>query len=305
MLGFYQESVVHPVILFGIPILIWGSTWYVITFQLGTVPPEISVFYRFLLASAVAWATVWIGKQKTRIPWKDHPVLVAQGLFMFCLNYILTYHSEKYVVSGLVAVLFTLLLYFNMIGHWVFFRVRPSRLTWAAGALGAVGLYFIFRDQISIEHVQSSQNWWWGVGIGVVATGCASAGNMVATLYRPRNIPIFKGSAWAMAYGTVWTLLISLYLGHPFDVPHSWTYWSSMVYLAVPGTILSFYFYLKLIHERGPTQAGYTSVMVPVMALIVSSVFEGLVWTTSLIVGSVLIFLGQLLMLRGKKLGNQ
>ena len=281
--------------LFGIPTLIWGSTWLVITGQLGRAPIETSVFYRFVIAAACGFALCGWKKESLRFAKKDHLVLAGQGLFMFCLNYILTYYSEQYVTSGIVALLFTFLLYFNMLGQWVFFRVIPDRKIVFAGICGALGLALIFRADI---HWTGTTGW--GIFLGVVATFCASLGNQFASLYKVRSISIFPGSTLAMTYGACWSGLLSLFFGNSFSIPLEKSYLLGLFYLAIPGTLVAFNFYLRLVRDYGATRASYTSVVIPLFALILSGLFEGLTFTLSFFFGILLIGTGQLIVLSPK-----
>lgn len=286
---------VHPVILFLLPTLIWGSTWYAITFQLPAAPPELSVFLRFVIASGSAWLVFPRLQKSRKLEASWHWIFAGQGLFMFCLNYILTYHSEKYLVSALVAVVFTLLLYFNMAGQWLFFRIKPEKSTLGASLLGLGGIFLIFKDEVF--SFEASRDWLWGLLLAILATLSASAGNMFASAGMRRGIPLLQGMKYSMLYGCLWTFLILLLRGTNFSVQWSWLYVGSLVYLAVPGTLVAFGLYLKLLELRGATQAAYTSVMIPLVALLFSSIFEKLSWDSGLILGALLILSGQLLMI--------
>lgn len=291
-------------VLFGLPTLIWGSTWLVITAtQLDVTTPEISVFYRFLVASIVSFGVCLAAKKNLKFSLADHFLLLPQGLFMFCLNYVLTYHAEKYVTSGLVALVFTFLLYFNMAGQKLIFRVAPDRQIIFAAVLGAFGLLTIFWKEAATDLVDRS-TFIKGFALALVATFSASVGNQFASVYKKRNIPVLQGATWAMFYGMLWTGLIALMSGQSFTVKWTLPYTLGLLYLAIPGTILAFNFYLRLVNEMGPTRASYASVVIPVIALIFSSFFENFSWTPQLLFGMVCIGFGQWIVLKSSDKGD-
>jgi drug/metabolite transporter (DMT)-like permease len=281
-------------ILFAIPTLIWGSTWYVILYQFGGVSPEISIFYRFSLAALIAmgWA-VW-KKAPLNYDFSFHRIFILQGLFNFCLNYIFTYHSEKYIASGLVAATFSLLPMFNTIGLRFFFKEKTNLKTFISLFLGVVGLLFIFKDQFQ----DSSEKTLLGIGLGLIATVFASLGNMANVKNTRQNIPIISSVSWGMVYGALFSLIIGLAQGQKLIIDPRPSYWGSLLYLSLFGTVICFFLYFELVKKIGAAKAGYTSIMIPVVALTISSVLENYSWTWTSITGMALCLSGQLMLLR-------
>ncbi len=282
-------------LLFLVPTLIWGSTWIVITFQLGPTPPEISVFYRFVLTTVLALGLCFFKKETLRFSRSHHLTFFFQGLCMFCMNYILTYHAERFLVSGLVAVLFTMLIYVNMFGARFFLNQRASKRTVLGSLVGALGVFFIFHDEILT--FKASKNELLGIGLALFAVGFSSVGNLISARYKEKKIPILPSMTWALVYGSLLTSALCLSKGLSFQIPLTWEYLGALSYLSVFGTIIAFYMYIELIHRIGMVKAAYVTVTTPVIALLLSYFFENLQLNFLMLLGIALCFLGQLLVL--------
>jgi drug/metabolite transporter (DMT)-like permease len=282
-----------PIALFSIPTLIWGSTWLAITFQLGVVSPEASVVYRFALAAILLGAWCMATGRSLRFPLAQHGWFAAQGTFLFGLNYLCVYWAERYVASGLVAVMFSLIVFLNLVGVRVFFATPVNRRTLAGATLGVTGVVVLFWRDFSAGQADAAL----GILFGVGGTVFASIGNMLAVRSQRRAVPLLPGVAWAMGYGALVIALVAQLDGATWSFEATPRYVLSLIYLAVFGSIVAFGTYLTLLGKIGAARAGYVGVAVPVVALLLSTVFEHYEWTLPALIGAGLCVAGNLLVL--------
>lgn len=282
--------------LFAACVAIWGSTWIAITFQLGSVAPELSVFYRFLLASAMLFAWCLARGLPLRFPRREHLWIALQGVLMFSVSYVSVYYAEQYVVSGLVAVGYSASPFLNMVAMRVFYR-SPMTLRVAAGAaLGIVGITLVFWPEFS--HIRADRNVALGAFFTMAAVVLSVFSNMVAHRNHEAGHPVWQTMAWGMLYGALFTLAIALALGRPLSFEATPAYVLSLLYLTVFGSILAFGSFLTLMGRVGAARAGYIGVMVPIVALAVSSAFEGYRWELLALVGVAVSVAGNVIILR-------
>lgn len=282
-------------------VAIWGSTWLVITFQLGSVAPEMSVGYRFLLASAVlfGWCK-WRGLA-LRFAFRHHVDLLLFGAGMFCISYIFVYYAETYIVSGMVAVGYSASPMIAMLLSRLFFGT-PMKLRVAAGAtLGIAGIVCVFWNEFGRLH--ESRNAELGALFTVLSVIASSLGSMVALRTQKRGFSTWTSMAWGMLYGGLMALATGALLGKPFTFEWTAAYSISLVYLAVLGSIVTFACYLTLMERLGAAPASYVGVMVPVLALAVSFFFEKFEWGWLTTFGVVLSVAGNVAMLKNKQAG--
>lgn len=285
--------------LYLIPVVIWGSTWLAITFQLGKVPPEASVAYRFALASVLllGWAAA------KRLPLKysaaTHGWFALQGGLLFGLNYVCVYLAEGLISSGLVAVVFSLIVFFNIAGTRVFFGtpLKPATLLGALLGVGGVALVFLPQASPSAGGAHAT----WGLWYALIGTASASLGNLVSARNQRRGIPVLQMNAYGMLYGAAFVAVYALARGRSFTFDPTPAYVGSLLYLAVIGSIIAFGAYLTLVGRIGADRAGYTNAMVPIVALLLSVVFEHLHLRPATIVGIVACIAGNVLVLRKRK----
>jgi drug/metabolite transporter (DMT)-like permease len=278
-------------------VLIWGSTWFAIKFQLS-VDPMISVLYRFSLATGMSFLVSLLRKQNLLFSRRQHLWMALQGICLFSLNYILFYYSEKYIPSGLVAATFTVVIYFNMVGVRIFFGQPFSAKVFAGSLLGGAGILMLFFD--SILNFSSNSESIKGLLLGIVATVFASAGNLISVRNSKEKMPILAATSWSLLYGSIFTLILSLGLQRNFQADLSASYLISLFYLAFFGTVVAFVSYLSLVAEIGADKAAYTNILTPVIALILSSVFENFHWQWWTWVGILLCGFGNYLALHWK-----
>jgi drug/metabolite transporter (DMT)-like permease len=275
--------------------LIWGSTWLAITYQLGVVPPEISVAYRFALASAclVLWCV--ISGAPLRFSWRDHAFLAAFGATLFGLNYIAVYWAEQYVASGLVAIVFSTIVFMNPIGARFAFGVPLTVRTLVAAALGVAGIALLFLPELDAARHGGSAAL--GIVFAFAGTVIATVGNLIAVRNHNAGLPTFPATAWGMAYGTLTAVLAAAATGVPWTFDARLPYVASLLYLALFGSVVAFGAYLTLLKRIGAGPAAFVNVIVPIVALLLSTLFEGYRWTWVAGLGVMLAVIGNWLAL--------
>ena len=285
--------------LYSVAVLIWGSTWLVIKFQLGVVPPLVSVAWRFALASLMLLAYSALKRRPLRFSGRDHLWLALQGVLLFGVNYACVYLAEQYLTSGLVAVVFSIVVFMNAVGMRLFFSQPIRAVTAVAAVVGVVGVALIFWPELQRFSNTGSQVL--GLGLAVTATTVASLGNMVATRIHRRQLPVMQINAWSMLYGALAVAAMALAAGQRFAFDVSWSYIVSLFYLALFGSALAFGAYLTLMRRIGADRASYTAVAIPVVALLLSTAFEQFRWQLQTFLGVALCLGGNLLMLRRRR----
>jgi len=284
-------------LLFAICSLIWGTTWLVIKFQINSTTPVVGVFYRFLIAAVfMLLFNHFITKKSLRYPLKNHLFFFLQGIFNFSINYILTYFAEQKMSSGLVALTFTTLVYFNMAGLALWFKRPVSKNIFWGGLLGAIGITLLFWKEILIFN--SGKGPLLGIFIGIFATFCASTGNMFAYKNHLLKIPVVIFNSFGMLYGALFSLMIGLIRHENFTIPMNYSFFLSLLYLALFGTVIAFWAYQTLLGSIGADRAAYTSVISPMIAVIVSAYFENINLTPLIGAGIILCILGNIISLK-------
>ena len=282
-----------PISLFSIATLIWGSTWLAITFQLGSVAAEASVVYRFALAALMLAAWCLATGRSLRFPAAQHAWLASQGALLFGLNYLCVYWAEQHIASGLVAVLFSLIVFLNLVGVRMFFATPVNRRTALGAALGVAGVTLLFWRELAGMQTDALR----GILFGLAATVFASGGNLLAVRNQRRGIPLLPGVAWGMTYGTLTIAIVAALNDIVWTFDPRPGYLLSLLYLAAFGSVIAFAAYLTLLGKIGAARAGYVGVAVPVVALLLSTVFEHYEWTLPALAGAALCIAGNVLVL--------
>ncbi|MBW8845254.1 MAG: DMT family transporter [Burkholderiales bacterium] len=260
--------------LFLAPVLIWASTWHVILYQLdSTVPALTSVGWRFLLAAAMlAGLARWQGLS-LKLPRNAHGYALATGVIQYAGNYWSIYEAERFVPSGLVAVLFCLMVFMNALAMWLIWRQPVGRRFLVASSGAVLGVALVFWPEIAATGARPNAAL--GLGLSFFAVVVACIGGLFTLVLTRRGLPLVPVLAWSMGYGALFLLLMSVVLGHGLRFDTRWTYVASLVYLAAFGSVIAFTLYYRLAERKGPAQAALIGVMVPVLALVVSAVLEG------------------------------
>jgi len=286
------------IFLYLVTIAIWGSTWMAITFQLGEVPIQVSIFYRFVLSSILVFGWVLLKREKLKFSLKDHLFFIGQGIFLFSINYIAAYSANQYISSGLNAIGFSMVLVFNILNSALFFRTPLTRPVLIGASCGIVGIIMIFWP--SISSLDLSNESLLGIGLSLLGAVLASFGNIISVRNQKQNISVMQSNAFGMAYGALCMMCLIFLQGTPLHFDFSSTYVLSLIYLSVLGTVIAFGCYLTLLGRIGASRASYALVMSPVVALIISTFFENFVWEPHVFAGMGLILLGNIIILARK-----
>ena len=285
-------------ILFIITLFCWSPTWYVIKFQLGYVDPLVSVFYRFLIASIIIFIYFFIKKKELRFSLNYHFWFLFFGICLYSLNYVFFYLSNTYLISAFPAIVFSTVVIMNILGEGFYFKKKPSIKTIIGATIGMMGIIIIFNDEIFNFSLTNGIHI--GLFLALLGTFCASTGNMVHQRNLNNNFPLIQTIAYAMLYGSFVTLLITQIKGTELLFEFSFSYIASLAYLSIFGSIFAFIFYLKLIEKIGAGRAGYVGVVMPVLALMISTIFENLEWQIDLIIGLPILIIGAVLVINQK-----
>jgi drug/metabolite transporter (DMT)-like permease len=283
-------------LLYAISVLIWGSTWYAIEFQLGVVEPEVSIVYRYAAAAIMLFAWARLRGLNLRYGLAQHGWFALLGLFLFCLNYVLAYRAQLYISSALTAIVFSSIVWMNIVNARLFFGIRSAGNVVFGALLGLAGICLLFAPRVG--ELNLTDTVFLGSSLAILGALIASLGNMLSQSAQRHQLPVLQSNAWGMFYGALLTTGIALIEGHPFTFDWSPGYVVSLAYLSVFGSIVAFGAYLTLIGRIGAHKAGYAMVMFPVVALVLSALFEGLEIDAPTIWGTALVLAGNVVVMR-------
>jgi drug/metabolite transporter (DMT)-like permease len=289
---------VSKFIQFIIPAFIWGTTWYAIKFQLGVVNPLLSVAFRFAVAGIILLVACCIFRLNLRFPLRSHFFMFIQGLLLFSTNYWLVYIAELHLTSGLVAIVFSLIIFLNTFFNSVILKGAVRKEVIIGGVLGVTGTLLIFRNELKVFSL-SDKNFY-ALIVSLVSVILASLGNITSAFNQKNKLPVIQTNAFSMTYGSLFTFIVVLIAGTELKFEVSAPYIASLLYLALFGSVVAFTFYLKLIGSIGPDRASYIILTVPVIAVIVSVIFEDYNPGKSAALGIVLLISGNFLVMNKK-----
>ena len=284
--------------LFVITLICWSPTWYVIKFQLGYVDPLVSVFYRFFIAAIIIFIYLIYKKKNLKFSLNHHIWFLLFGICLYSLNYVFFYLSNTYLISAFPAIVFSTIIIMNILGDSFYFKKKPSLKTLIGSTIGMIGISIIFNDEIFNFTLSNGRHV--GLFLALLGTFFASTGNMVHQRNLNNNLASMPSIAYSMLYGSLVTLLITQIKGTELLFDYSFSYIASLAYLSIIGSIFAFIFYLKLLEKVGAGRAGYVGALMPVLALLISTVFENLEWQTDLIVGLPILLIGAVLVINQK-----
>lgn len=276
-------------------VIIWGTTWLAIKFQLGSVDPMVSVLYRFIASALTLLLYCKLRGLKMRFGLRDHIFMALQGLFLFSVNYWLIYLAEIHVTSGLVAVIFSSIVFMNMVNGAVLLGSPIRSNVLLGGCFGVLGIVFIFWPQLVSFNLSDKTAL--GLVLSVVSTYMASLGNIISARHQKYNLPVIQTNAYGMAYGAVIMGIIVIALGKAFSFEMSFLYIGSLFYLSFFGTVIAFGCYLKLIGKIGADRAAYATMLFPIVALGISTFYEGYQWAAHNIIGMTVVLIGNWMVL--------
>ena len=280
-------------ILYVVTVLIWGTTWIAIKWQIGVVPAPVSIAYRFWIAAAVLMLSLIIARKSIWPPAKAWRYLFAQGLALFCCNFLCFYYASQYVPSGLVAVVFSTAPLWNAINGRLFLG-RTIQAPVVVGTLfGLAGIALLFLPQMQGHWENAGMAW--GLALALLGTLFFSCGNLLSSRMQALGLTPWLTNTWAMLIGASVLTIASLILGMPFSLEPGVRYISALLYLAIPGSVIGFTAYLLLVGRMGPERAAYCTVLFPVVALSISTIYEGYHWVPLSLFGLALVLTGNLL----------
>ena len=289
----------HNAIPFAVVAVIWGSTWLVIKDQVSAVPPSWSIAYRFAIATAAMFAlAAWRG-DRVALPRAGQRWAVALGVTQFTANLTFVYNAERFITSGLVAVLFALLVVPNAVAGKLLLGQAITRRFVAGSGIAAVGVAALFWHEYRASPASLSDVLW-GAGLASGGILAASSANIIQALEPVRRYPLVTLLAWGMLWGTAMNIACSLILYGAPVVETRGVYWGGVVYLAIAGSVMTFPLYYGLIRRVGAGRAAYNSVAVPVVAMLLSTLFEGYRWTPLAIGGAMVAMAGLAVALRAR-----
>jgi drug/metabolite transporter (DMT)-like permease len=281
--------------LYATLILVWGTSWIAIHHQLGVVAPVVSLLWRFLLTAAICLGIALLRSERLRFPARAHAKFALVGVLMFSTNFLLFYLAGRHVPSGLLAVVFALASPINLAFGALFFGRPIERRVLGGAALGVAGVALLYAPQIA------------GAGFGLAAAGglalavggtiCFCLGNMASSLIQRDGVSDLSATTWGSIYGALWLGLLSLATGAEFTIEWSADYLISLGWLAGASSVVAFLTYLALIKRIGPARAGFATVLFPVVALAISSVFEDYHWSALSVAGVALVAAGNVVVL--------
>jgi len=225
--------------------------------------------------------------------------MLLLGILLFGINYWLAYTAEFYITSGLVAVAFSTIVFFNIFNNAIFLRSKIKLNVLFSAIIGFVGILLVFKDQILNFNLDSNNSK--GFALAMLGAFIASLGNITSARNQKNRLPVIQTNAFGMFYGAAIMLLIALIRGLPIQFDFSFSYISSLIYLSIFGSIIAFSAYLTLLGNIGPDRAGYVTLVFPIIALVLSTIFENYVWTVPAIIGLILISVGNILVLNRKR----
>ncbi len=298
--GFGTPRVLIPFIIIT---LIWGSTWIVIHDQLGPVPPAWSVTYRYIIGTAAMFLYAAGTKASLRIGREGHLLAIAFGIPQFVLNFNFVYAAEQYITSGVVAVVFALLLVPNSALAWIFLKHPMTRRFLVGSAVAMAGVALLFVNEVRHSNVSPTAT---VIGIGLTFLGVlsASAANVMQGSERLRARPISSMLAWGMFYGTLVNAAFAFALYGGPVVEYRLGYWLGVLYLGVFASALAFTFYFQVLRAVGPARAAYSSLLVPIIAMALSTIFEDYHWSALAVAGGLLALFGLAIALRSRRVAE-
>lgn len=281
--------------------LIWGTTWYAITLQLGEVDPTASVAYRFALASAALFLFCLIRGEPISLTPRQHLPVFGQGLLTFSIQYSMVYEAERHIASAVVAVIFAGLAFANLVLFRLLLGQKADWRAWLGAGLGVLGVAAMFLAEL--RRAGGGEQAVFGLVIALIAMVIAASGNLAAWKAQREGAPVLSSVAWAMAYGAGLVFIYGLVTGVRFDFEWTAGYVGSLLYLSLFGSVVAFALYFMLARAKGYALASYISAITPPIALGMSVILEGARFGWEAVAGLMLVLAGQVLLIRAPKGG--
>ncbi|MEN8322239.1 DMT family transporter [Acinetobacter junii] len=279
------------VLLYALVVVIWGTTWIAITLQQQSeISTTVAVFWRFFISAIVLFAFVVMSRKLQKLATQDHLFCMLQACCIFGFNFVCFYYAVQYISSGLEAVIFSMAVIFNTINAKVFFAQQISSRFYPAALFGLFGIIALFWHDVMGTTLNS--NTLMGIGLCILGTYGFSLGNMISTRHQKQGLDIFTTNAYAMLYGSLLMALISWFKHDNFFPSMSGSSVSALLYLAIFGSVIGFTAYFYLVGRIGAGKAAYSTLLFPLVALVISTIWEGYHWQMNAVIGVILILCG-------------
>lgn len=281
-------------LLYCLVVVIWGTTWIAIYLQQGPVAAPVSIFWRFAVATALMMLIMLLRGKLRTLSLRDHLFCLLQGSCVFCFNFWCFYTAAAWINTGLESVIFSMAVLFNAVNSFFFFGQKPPLRFYCAAALGLTGIVTLFWHDLMSSGFSGSLLL--GIGLSALGTFGFSLGNMISLRHQKKGLEVMTTNSWAMLYGTLLIATIALVRGDNFTPQWTFSYLGALLYLAVFGSVIAFGAYFTLVGRIGPSNAAYSTLLFPLVALSFSTVYEGYSWQVNAVAGLVLILVGNLVM---------
>lgn len=281
-------------LLYGLVVIIWGTTWIAIYLQQGPVAAPVSIFWRFAVATATIMLVLLALRRLRKIHLRDHLFCLLQGCCVFCFNFWCFYTAASYINTGLESVIFSMAVLYNALNSFLFFGQRPPARFYPAAAMGLLGIITLFWSDLIASGWNAGLLF--GIALSALGTYGFSLGNMISLRHQRNGLETMTTNAWAMLYGTLVMGAIALIRGDSFAPEWTLSYMGALLYLALFGSVIAFGAYFTLVGRIGAGKAAYSTLLFPLVALSFSTVYEGYVWHANAIAGLLLILTGNLVM---------
>lgn len=278
-------------LLYALVVVIWGTTWIAITLQQQSeISTTVAVFWRFFISAIVLFAFIVMSRKLQKLATQDHLFCMLQACCIFGFNFVCFYYAVQYISSGLEAVIFSMAVIFNTINAKVFFAQQISSRFYPAALFGLFGIIALFWHDVMGTTLNS--NTLMGIGLCILGTYGFSLGNMISTRHQKQGLDIFTTNAYAMLYGSLLMALISWFKHDNFFPSMSGSSVSALLYLAIFGSVIGFTAYFYLVGRIGAGKAAYSTLLFPLVALVISTIWEGYHWQMNAVIGVILILCG-------------
>ncbi|MDL4618612.1 DMT family transporter [Citrobacter amalonaticus] len=281
-------------LLYCLVVVIWGTTWIAIYLQQGPVAAPVSIFWRFAVATALMMLMMRIRGKLRTLSLRDHLFCLLQGSCVFCFNFWCFYTAAAWINTGLESVIFSMAVLFNAVNSFFFFGQKPPLRFYCAAALGLTGIVTLFWQDLMSSGFSGSLLL--GIALSALGTFGFSLGNMISLRHQKKGLEVMTTNSWAMLYGTLLIAMIALLRGDNFTPQWTFSYLGALLYLAVFGSVIAFGAYFTLVGRIGPSNAAYSTLLFPLVALSFSTVYEGYIWQMNAVAGLLLILSGNLVM---------
>lgn len=281
-------------LLYCLVVVIWGTTWIAIYLQQGPVAAPVSIFWRFAVATALMMIIMQVRGKLRKLSLRDHLFCLLQGSCVFCFNFWCFYTAAAWINTGLESVIFSMAVLFNAVNSFFFFGQKPPLRFYCAAALGLTGIITLFWQDLMSSGFSGSLLL--GIGLSALGTFGFSLGNMISLRHQKKGLEVMTTNSWAMLYGTLLIATIALLRGDNFTPQWTFSYIGALLYLAVFGSVIAFGAYFTLVGRIGASNAAYSTLLFPLVALSFSTVYEGYSWQVNAVAGLMLILVGNLVM---------